>query len=150
MSTDHHVDAEALVEQSVETIVSTVAPEPCLALIAELERRDLLWDGMLLLLGPTASRPVLGLGEQEAVKRLAALAETPDRVTGLTYSLQRTFRSEGAAAARTVWDGADIELQRGTAAQVLVGYCRTIGGEAGRLSGRDTVRLIRAVVPVTW
>ncbi|MFF4344303.1 hypothetical protein ACFY00_30790 [Kitasatospora sp. NPDC001540] len=142
--------AELLVEHAVEAVLRAPAPVVCLGLVAELEERGLLWEGMLALLGPTAGLRIHDLGEEQAVKKLAALADTPDKVTALTYRLWAEFRSRGSAAAREVWDAAAVELQRGAAAQLLVVYCAAIGGEAGRLGPREAARLTGAVVPVTW
>ncbi|RKE05020.1 hypothetical protein [Streptomyces sp. TLI_171] len=97
-----------------------------------------------------AARPLPGLGEQEAVVRLHRLAETVDAVSSLTYAVWAEFREHGAAAAREVWDDAPLEVRRCAAAQMLIVYCQTIGGDAGTLNPRDTVRLIGAAVPVTW
>ncbi|MFD5559066.1 hypothetical protein [Kitasatospora griseola] len=105
---------------------------------------------MLALLGPLASRPLAGLGEQESVPRLRRLAETADLDSRLTHGLSSEFRAHGAAAARTIWDAAPADIRRGAAAQMVVVYCGSIGGEAGVLSPTATVRLLREVVPVTW
>ncbi len=141
---------EAAVEAAVEEIVGTARPEACRALLDELEAHGALWGALLLLLGPTAGRPLFGLDEERVVKHLLARADTPDRVTALSYRLWAAYRAQGRAAAREVWDGAEPEVRRGTAAQLLVAYCSTVGGEAGRLGARDTVRLTRALMPVTW
>ncbi|RPE27248.1 hypothetical protein [Kitasatospora cineracea] len=143
-------DVEALFDAAVEDIVRTADPQACAALVDTLVERGALWEGMLLMLGPTASRRVFGLGEEQAVKKLAALADTPDKVTALTYRLWEQFRSRGSAAARDVWDAAPAELHRGTALQLLVVYAAAIGADAGRLGPREVVRLTRALVPVTW
>ncbi|MGW4803040.1 hypothetical protein [Kitasatospora sp. NPDC004272] len=146
----HAFDVEALFEQAVEDVVRTADPQACTALVDTLVERGELWFGMLLMLGPTAGLSIHGLGEEQAVKKLAALADTPDKVTALTYRLWEHFRSRGSAAAREVWDAAAIELRRGAAAQLLVVYGAAVGGEAGRLGPREVARLTGAVVPVTW
>lgn len=109
-----------------------------------------LWLGAIALLGPTASRSMASLGELEAVARLRKLADTPDLVSRLNYSVSAEFRERGAAAACEVWEAAGIDIRRGTLAQLLVGYCHSIGSEAGTPSAKDTVRLLHQVVPVTW
>lgn len=141
---------EALIEEAVEAIVRTPEPAACLALVDDLEQRGALWLGMLHLLGPVSGRALFGLDEENAARRLAALADTPDRVTGLTYRLWLAFRTTGAAAAREVWEAADPGLRRAAAVQQLVGHCHTIGGEGGRLSARQTARLLRATATTTW
>ncbi|MFF2631145.1 hypothetical protein ACFVUN_35930 [Kitasatospora griseola] len=141
---------EVLVEEAVEAIVGAPSADTVLGLVDGLDRSGALWTGALALLGPLASRPLAGLGEQESVSRLRKLAETADLVSRLTHGLSSEFRARGAAAARTIWDAAPAEIRRGAAAQMVVVYCRSIGGEAGVLSPTATVRLLREVVPVTW
>ncbi|MFJ5926477.1 hypothetical protein ACIQF6_28130 [Kitasatospora sp. NPDC092948] len=143
-------DVEAAIERAVEEIVNTAQPETCRALLDDLQARDALWDGMLQLLGPTAGRPLFGLGEERAAKRLAVLADTPDRITALSYRLWAAHRAQGGDAAHEVWAGADPQTRYGAALQLLVAYCRTVGGESGRLDARATVRLTRTLVPITW
>ncbi|MEV7122192.1 hypothetical protein [Kitasatospora griseola] len=143
-------DVEAAVDAAVEEIVADAAPEACRVLVDGLQAHGMLWEGLLQLLGPMAGLPLFGLDEQRAAKRLAVLVDTPDRVTALSYRLWAAYRGQGRAAAREVWDGADPQARHGAALQLLVAYCRTVGGEAGRLTARDTVRLTRTLVPVTW
>ncbi|GAA2120287.1 hypothetical protein GCM10009759_69000 [Kitasatospora saccharophila] len=141
---------EALVEETIEAVVAAPAAESMLGLVDVLDQAGVLWQGAMALLGPAASRPLAGLGELEAVARLRKLADTPDLVSSLNHTVSAEFRERGAAAAREVWEAAGADLRRGTLAQLLVGYCHSIGGEAGTLSAKDLVRLLHQVVPVTW
>ncbi|MFJ1796838.1 hypothetical protein [Kitasatospora griseola] len=141
---------EALVEEAVEAIVGAPAAETVLGLVDDLDRAGALWTGVLALLGPAVSRPLAGLGEHEAVGRLRRLAENADRVSRLTYLLWAECREHGAAAARMVWAAAEADIRRAAAAQMVVGHCRSIGGDAGVLDPKATIRLLRQVVPVTW
>ncbi|MEU3495340.1 hypothetical protein ABZ747_17865 [Kitasatospora cineracea] len=141
---------EALVEETVEAVVSAPAAESVLGLVDVLDRAGALWQGAMALLGPAASRPMAGLGELEAVAQLRKLADTPDLVSCLNHTVSAEFRERGAAAAYEVWEAVGADLRRGALAQLLVGYCYSIGGGAGILSSKDTVRLLQQVVPVTW
>ncbi|MFI1524702.1 hypothetical protein [Kitasatospora cineracea] len=83
--TDHPADTdggvlsaeavEALLEESVEQLVADPAPDTVLGLLDLLDRAGALWQAVLLLLGPIASRPLPGYSEPEAVTRLHKLAQ---------------------------------------------------------------------------
>ncbi|MFJ1796829.1 hypothetical protein [Kitasatospora griseola] len=102
---------EVLVEEAVEAIVGAPSADTVLGLADGLDRAGALWTGVLAVLGPLASRPLAGLGEQESVGRLRRLAETTDLVSRLTHGLSGEFRAQGAAAARTIWDAAPAEVR---------------------------------------
>ncbi|MFJ1756554.1 hypothetical protein [Kitasatospora sp. NPDC088134] len=140
---------EALVEAAVESVVDEPSADTVLGLVEALEEAGALWAGALVLLGPAAGRPS-AVGEADTVARLRKAAETPDKVTALTYRLWAEFRALGSAAAREVWEAAPAEIRRASAAQMLVVHADRIGGEAGTLTPRATMRLLREVVPVTW
>ncbi|MFJ1757362.1 hypothetical protein [Kitasatospora sp. NPDC088134] len=142
-------EVESLVEAAVEALVTDPAAETVVGLIDALEAAGALWEGVLMLLGPAAGRPS-GIGEAQTVARLRKAAETPDKVTALTYALWAEFRESGSAAARGLWEGAAIEIRRGAAAQMLVVHCDRVGGEGGTLPPAATVQLLREVVPITW
>ncbi|MEV8100412.1 hypothetical protein [Kitasatospora sp. NPDC085879] len=144
------VSVEDRVERAVEAIIASPSADTCLDLVADLEQLGALWEGVLVLLGPTVGRPRPGLSEHEAVARLRKLAATPDRVSSLVYGVWAAYREHGASPARELWETAPIEVRRGAALQMLIVFCRSIGGEGGRLTAEATVQLIRATVPITW
>ncbi|MEV6211495.1 hypothetical protein [Kitasatospora sp. NPDC051914] len=105
---------------------------------------------MLVLLGPTVARPQPGLSEHETVARLRKLAAAPDQVSSLVYGIWAAYREHGAPPARELWEMTPLEVRRGAALLMIVTFCRSIGGEGGRLTAQATVQLIRATVPITW
>ncbi|MEU3495322.1 hypothetical protein ABZ747_17775 [Kitasatospora cineracea] len=157
--TDHRVvggvlsaeAVEALVEESIEQLVADPAPDTLLALLDLLEAAGALWQAVLLVLGPIASRPLPGYSEPEAAGRLHKLAQdTPDAVSALTFTLWATFRAHGTAPARELWNTAPAEIRRGCAAQLLIQYGHCIGADTGTLTPKATVRPLHATVPITW
>ncbi|MEU5389382.1 hypothetical protein ABZ391_36855, partial [Kitasatospora cineracea] len=72
---------EALIEENIEQLVADPAPDTALALLDLLDGAGALWQAVLLLLGPIASRPLPGHSKPEATTRLHKLAQdTPDPV----------------------------------------------------------------------
>ncbi|MFJ4680517.1 hypothetical protein [Kitasatospora sp. NPDC088783] len=138
---------QALVEGAVGEVVRTASPDAVEDLVAGLEESGLLWDGVLALLGPLAARPAHGSQERGGRGRAAW---TPDRVTLLTYTLGAALRDRGVQAAREEWEGAEERVRRAAAAQMLITYAFCVGGHGVRLGPGETVRLLRAAVPVTW
>ncbi|WP_030274361.1 hypothetical protein [Streptomyces sp. NRRL B-24484] len=141
---------EDCVERAVEAIIASPSADTCRELVADLEQHGALWEGVLVLLGPTVARPLPGLSEREAVARLGKLAATPDQVSSLVYGIWAAYREHGVSPARELWETAPAEVRRGAALLMLVTFCRSIGGEGGRLTAQATVQLIRATVPITW
>ncbi|MFD9688396.1 hypothetical protein ACFWXO_21880 [Kitasatospora sp. NPDC059088] len=139
---------EGLVDTALDATVRTGEAGVVRRLIAELGALggDSRWEAASLLLGLLATRPVYGLGEQQGVERLRAVARAAEPVTALVLSLQAVHRAEGASAARETWEQAPEALRKLALAQLFISVACTIGTGDGRLDPKRTVRLIRAVV----
>ncbi|MFJ9460827.1 hypothetical protein ACIRST_37890 [Kitasatospora sp. NPDC101447] len=139
---------DLLVEAALDETVRTGAPRAARELVAELTRRgdDAFWQGVLLVLGLLATRPVYGLGELQGVERLRQVARTADPVTSLALGVQAVHRAEGAVAAREIWSQDTQEIRETALIQLLIAAAFVIGSSEGHLSAPQTVRLIKEAV----
>lgn len=138
-----------LLEQALDDIVRTGRAEPGQHLLAELERRgeDACWQAVLLLLGLLATRPVYALPEEQGVERLRRVARTADQVTKLVLELMAAHRAAGADTAHAVWDRAPQPVRSVALLQLLIAVSSSIGTEAGCLTPRQTVALVKSAIP---
>ncbi len=139
---------EDLVERAIEeTVRSGGQPEPGWELLHELEHRGLLWNAVLVLLGPLSSRTVSGRDERDYVARLRYQGERcPDPVTALTAAVSADHREHGTDAEQERWRRSDELTRRRALLQLLSTYCWLIGGEAGTLTPAQTITLIKATL----